>query len=257
MRTSQLLLSLCLLIVLPVQALDDYRYRLVRKIPHSRSDFTQGLEIHEGRLYQGTGRYGQSELQVIDLESGQLLRSKALPEHLFGEGITLLADRLIQLTWRAGLGLVYQRETLEKIDEFEIPGEGWGLANDGKQLIYSDGSDRLRFISAQDWRITGSIGVQLGGVPVRLINELEWTPAFLLANVYGQDWIIMIDPASGEVVGRLDLRGLLPRSERQHDTDVLNGIAWDPVTGLLWVTGKNWPWLYQIELYREAEKALE
>jgi glutamine cyclotransferase len=210
-----------------------------------------------GSTNQGTGRYGQSALQVFDLDSGELLQQKALPENLFGEGITVLEDRIVQLTWRAGRGLVYRRDTLEQIDSFSIPGEGWGLTNDGQRLIYSDGGSRLHFVSLENWEIAGGVDVRLSGKPLRLLNELEWTPFFLLANVWGQDWIVMINPTTGDVVGRLDLRGLLPREERRAGTDVLNGVAWDPATKHLWVTGKNWPWIYQIELYRAAEKALE
>ena len=242
-----LLLAL-LLAALPLHAVPEFEVHVIKKIPHSREDFVQGLEIHQGHLYQGTGRYGQSKLQIFELETGTLLRQQALPGKLFGEGITLLDDRIIQLTWREQLARVYSLASLELVEEFPLPGEGWGLTNDGKQLIYSDGSEQLHFISAGDWKIVRSLSVQLQGRPVPNLNELEWTPNYLLANVYGKDWILMIDLASGEVIGRIDLTGLLPRRERKPGTGVLNGIARDPATGALWVTGKNWPWIYQIEL---------
>jgi glutamine cyclotransferase len=230
------------------QAVPEFEVRVVKKIPHSREDYVQGLAIYQDRLYQGTGLYKQSKLQVFELETGALLRQQALPGKLFGEGITLFQDRIIQLTWREHQALVYRLADLELIEQVPLPGEGWGLTNDGKQLIYSDGSDQLHFISAPDWKIVRSLPVQLQGRPVRYLNELEWTPDYLLANVYGKDWILMIELDSGKVIGRIDLTGLLPRRERRSGTGVLNGIARDPATGALWVTGKNWPWIYQIEL---------
>lgn len=245
----------CLLAPAPGWALTDYTARVVKKLPHSRNDFVQGLEIHAGKLYQGTGGYGTSQLQIFDLASGVLLQHKELPRQLFGEGITLLKDRIVQLTWHAGRALVYRADDLQLLEEFALPGEGWGLTNNGEQLIYSDGSDQLHFVSPNDWKITHSISVRMQGRPVPLLNELEWTPDYLLANVWGRDWILMIDLDSGEVTGRIDLAGLLPRQQRDRSTDVLNGIARDPVSGALWVTGKNWPWLYQIEL--QQKNALE
>jgi len=224
-----------------------YEAVVTKRLPHGRGDFTQGLEIRDGRIYQGTGRYGQSRLQVFDLESGELLRQRALPDHLFGEGITVLGDRIFQLTWRERLGIVYRRADLEPLAEFPIEGEGWGLTNDTERLIYSDGSHRLYFLSPASWRIERSLPVVFRGEPVSNLNELEWTPEHIFANVWGSDWIVMIDEDDGEVVGRIDLRGLLPRKERRTLTGVLNGIAKDPDTGKLWVTGKNWPWIYQIE----------
>jgi glutamine cyclotransferase len=245
---SILLLAALLLSISPAHSVEEFEARVVEKIPHGREDYVQGLEIHQNRLYQGTGRYGHSKLQVFELAGGALLEQQALPAELFGEGITLFQNRIIQLTWRENKALVYRLADLELIEEFPLPGEGWGLTNDGEQLIYSDGSDQLHFISAPDWQIVRSLSVRLQGRPVQYLNELEWTPDYLLANVYGRDWILMIEADSGEVIGRIDLTGLLPRQERRSGTGVLNGIARDPATGALWVTGKNWPWIYQIEL---------
>jgi glutamine cyclotransferase len=248
-KTPSISLLLTLLLFASLaHAVPEFEARVIKKIPHSREDYVQGLEIHQDRLYQGTGRYGHSKLQVFELETGALLKQQALPGKLFGEGITLFEDRIIQLTWREHRALVYRLANLELIEEFPLPGEGWGLTNDGRQLIYSDGSDQLHFISTRDWQVVRSLSVQLRGRPVHYLNELEWTPDYLLANVYGRDWILMIDLDNGEVIGRIDLTGLLPRQERSHGTGVLNGIARDPATDALWVTGKNWPWIYQIEL---------
>jgi glutamine cyclotransferase len=239
---------LCLFLSHWAQAETIYEAVVIQQLPHGRGDFTQGLEIQDGKLYQGTGGYGSSEIQVIDLANGELLRRQRLPPQLFGEGITLLQDKLIQLTWRAGIARVYQRPGLSVVQEFPLPGEGWGLTNDGKQLIYSDGGPQLHFLAANSWQHTHSITVRYEGHPVRYLNELEWTPDYILANVWQSDWIMMIDAVSGDVIGRIDLRGLLAADQRRPGTDVLNGIARDPDTGTLWVTGKNWPWLYQIEL---------
>ena len=256
-----LLAWLSMLLTVPVQAVEAIEYLVIDRQPHSRGDFTQGLEIRDGLLYQGTGLVGQSRLQVFDLASGTLLREQALPAPYFGEGITVLGDRIIQLTWRARKAFVYRRDSLKREGAFSLPGQGWGITNDGSRLIYSDGSPELRFISPEDWGVTGSMEVTLNGKPVMFLNELEWTPHGLYANVWQQDVILRIDPQSGEVTGLLDLSGLLPRGDREASTGVLNGVAWNSADDTLWVTGKNWPWLYRLRLtgaeatVRDAAKA--
>ncbi len=246
MTMRPILLAIFLLPLL-VQAAPVFKATVVKRIPHSRSDFTQGLEIHDGILYQSTGQYGASKLQTFKLEHGSLLAERELEPQLFGEGITLFEGNIYQLTWRSGRVLIYRRESLQPAGEFTIPGEGWGLTNNGNELIYSDGSDQLHVISPQGMHLR-SIPVRHRGRPVQRLNELEWTPEYILANVWGSDWIVMIDPGSGNVIGRIDTAGLLPRRERKPGTGVLNGIARNPQTGQLWLTGKNWPWLYQIDL---------
>ena len=240
------LLVVLLLFPASAFALESLQWELLGKLPHSRSDFVQGLEIRDGKLYQGTGLRGQSRLQVFDLASGELLRERALPREYFGEGVTVLGSRVIQLTWRGRKA--FRRADFQLMDQFALPGEGWGLTNDGARLIYSDGSDRLRFISPGDWQITGELAVTRKGKPLHYLNELEWTPQGLFANVWRQDRIVRIDPGDGRVTGEIDLKGLLPRQERRRSTDVLNGIAYDAADGSFWVTGKNWPWLYQIRI---------
>ena len=242
------MLPLLLSVTMGAAGSDRIEWEVIGKLPHSRSDFVQGLEIRAGRLYQGTGLRGQSRLQVFDLQTGELLRERALPARYFGEGITVLGSRIIQLTWQAEKALVYRRADLEPMGSFPLPGQGWGLTNDGSQLLYSDGSDTIRFISPRDWQVTGSLSVQRDGRPLSRLNELEWTPRGLFANIWLEDTIVLIDPVTGEVTGELDLEGLLPRRERRRGTDVLNGIAYDGDTDTLWVTGKNWPWLYQLQL---------
>ena len=230
-----------------------YDYRLIKRIPHSRADFTQGLEIKDGNLYQGTGLNGHSKLQVFELASGKLLGQRALARAYFGEGITLLGDQIIQLTWHQRRAFIYDQSTFKRIGDFALPGQGWGLTNDGNRLIYSDGTQRLRFIDPSNWQITGSVAVTAYGCAIHYLNELEWTPDYLLANVWQSDSILMIDLPTGRVIGQILLQGLLPASERQQTTDLLNGIARNPADASLWVTGKRWPWVYQIEiLLREA-----
>jgi glutamine cyclotransferase len=226
----------------------QYRVQVLDQKPQSRSLFVQGLEIHAGKLYVGTGLYGQSRLMRYDFDSGALEVSRDLGRHLFGEGITLLGEKIYQLTWRKRRLLIYDRATMVLEGGWTIPGQGWGLTNNGKQLIYSDGSDQLFFLSTADGSIERTLRVTQQGKPLRLINELEWINGQLWANVWGQDIIVIIDPDDGTVKARIDLTGLLPAAERERTTDVLNGIAHDAATGNIWVTGKRWPWLYRIRL---------
>lgn len=254
MRQYWLLACLCLGL-LPGRlafAVTEYHYKVVQRMSHSREDFVQGLEIRNGILYQGTGRYGESRVQVFDLVSGMLIRQRRLPESLFGEGITVLDDKIVQLTWREGKGLVYQRESLTPIASFDLAGEGWGLTNNGDELIYSDGSAWLYHMSSLNWQVTRKTRVTYKGQPLALINELEWTPEYIFANVLASNLLMMIDEKSGKVIGQVDLSGLLPEHERREGTDVLNGIAVNPANGDIWVTGKNWPWIYRIELIQKT-----
>lgn len=233
-------------------AVQDYDFRVLEKRPHSRGDFVQGLELRDGNLYQGTGGYGKSRLQVFEFSNNKLLREKQLPRKYFGEGITVMDERIFLLTWRARRGFVFRRTDLALLGEFELPGEGWGLTNDGQRLILSDGSHRLQFLSPENGEQQGWLTVTDEGKPVKFLNELEWTPQYLLANVWFSNKVLMIDLANGQVIGRIDLSGLLPEEERRPGTDVLNGIARDPESGELWFTGKNWPWIYRIELLRQS-----
>ena len=229
-----------------VQQLD---FEVIGRLPHSRSDFTQGLEIRDGVLYQGTGLVGQSRLQAFDLASGELLRERVLPRPFFGEGITVFDDLVIQLTWQSRRVFVYRRDDFTPLGAFAITTEGWGLTNDGERLIYSDGSDVLRvLLTEEEITVQREIHVRRGDSPVQRLNELEWTPEGIWANVWQRDLLVRVDPESGQVNAELNLKGLLPRTEIRHSTDVLNGIAYNAADGTLWVTGKNWPWLYQLKL---------
>jgi glutamine cyclotransferase len=227
-----------------------YGYKVTDKLAQPRENFVQGLQILDGHIYVSVGNYGQSKLLRYRLGDGELLEGRRVDNRLFAEGLTVLGDRIYQLTWRAGLMLVYNKADLAGIEYFRIPGRGWGLTNNGEKLIYSDGSHRLHYMSATTGQITHSIEVTEDGRPVTRLNELEWINGKVWANIWQTDRIVIIDPESGEVTASVDLSGLLPAPERQPGTDVLNGIAQNPEDGSIWVTGKRWPWLYQIELIR-------
>ena len=226
-----------------------YDYRVVAEYPHDPDAFTQGLVYVDGVLYEGTGLEGRSTLRRVDLESGRVLDSVPLADQHFGEGIAVLGDRVYQLTWQSGICFVYDRETFERQDQFSYPTEGWGLTTDGEQLIMSDGTDRLYFRDPETFEETGHVDVRDGGAPVVNLNELEFVDGEVWANVWKTDRIARIDPATGRVTGWIDLTGLLsPVARAERPVDVLNGIAHDPETGRIFVTGKLWPTLFEIEL---------
>lgn len=242
-----LLLIGAMLLALPSAAVEYLTYEVLDKKPQERRNFVQGLEILDGKLYVSSGNYGQSRLMRYNFEDMSLEVSKQLHPRLFAEGLTVLGERLYQLTWRERMVLVFDKRSLDALEWFPIPGEGWGLTNDGENLIYSDGSDMLHFLSPDDRKIRRSIKVTENGRPVRKLNELEWIEGRVWANIWQSNRIVIINPASGLVEANLDLAGLLPTSDRRADTTVLNGIARDPADGAIWVTGKRWPWLYQIK----------
>jgi len=229
-------------------AVQQYGFRIIDQKPQARENFVQGLEILDGYLYVSTGNYGESHLLRYRFEDGELDVARKLNRRIFAEGLTVLGDRVYQLTWRNRMVLVYNREDLQASHWFAIPGEGWGLTNNGDNLIYSDGSDKLHFVSPRTEKILHSIRVTEAGRPVTRLNELEWINGKIWANIWHSDRLVIIDPATGEIEASVDLQGLLPDSERRTGTDVLNGIAHNPADGSLWVTGKRWPWLYRIEL---------
>jgi glutamine cyclotransferase len=222
-------------------------YRIVEVFPHDPRAFTQGLVFHGGVLYESTGQYGQSSLREVELESGRVLRQRDLDERFHGEGLTLFGERLIQLTWRSRVGFVHDRESFELLDEFRYPTEGWGITHDGRRLIMSDGTDTLHLLDPETLLEIGRLQVRQGDQPVRWLNELEFVEGEIYANVWGTDRIVRIAPATGQVLGWIDLQGLLAPEERAR-ADVLNGIAYDPAARRLFVTGKWWPKLFEIEL---------
>jgi glutamine cyclotransferase len=226
-----------------------YGYRVVRSFPHRADAYTQGLAFHDGTLYESTGRYGGSTVRKVDLESGEVIESVPLDGRLFGEGLTIRGDRLYQLTWRRGIGFVYDRETLRVIEQFDYAGEGWGLTHDDSHLIMSNGGPELVFLDPATFRIVRRLRVGRGGHALLGLNELEYVDGEIYANLYPTNWIARISPRTGTVVGLIDLTGLLDRREPgARHAEVLNGIAYDEKGGRLFVTGKDWPRLFQIEL---------
>ncbi len=223
-------------------------YRVLKKLPHDPAAFTQGLVFKDGLLWESTGHRGRSTLRRVDPATGEVLASVSLDPALFGEGIALLDDRILQLTWTSCRGLVYERASLELVGEFAYPGQGWGLTYDADadRLIMSDGSAGLRFLDPRGYGETGRIQVMDEKYTITRLNELEYVNGSVFANVWPTDRIARIDPASGRVTGWLDFSRL--RIELGGHGEVLNGIAHDPATGRFYITGKEWPAMYLIEL---------
>lgn len=224
----------------------EIQYRIVKQYPHNPDIFTQGLEYHEGQLLESAGKFGQSSLSLRNLDSTEILKQVSVDKQYFAEGITELDGRIYQLTWQSGKVFVYAADSFKLLREFTIKGEGWGLTNNGTELIMSNGSDKLYFINPQDFTISRSLAITHQGRALTNINELEWVEGNIYANIWQTDWIVIINSLTGHVTGQVNLQAL-----RQPGSDVLNGIAYDRVKQSLFVTGKYWPQLYQIELLTE------
>ena len=236
-----------------VQQPARYGYRLVHAFPHDPQAFTQGLIFRDGFLYESTGLEGKSSLRKVRLETGEVVEQRSIDSKYFAEGLADFGDRLFQLTWRSGVGFVYSLADFKPQRTFSYQGEGWGLASDAKRLILSDGTATLRFIDPDSLRETGRLQVTEEGRPISNLNELEVVKGQILANVWQSDQIVIIEPSDGRVAGRIDLTGLLPFEDRPG-VDVLNGIAWDRERDRLFVTGKWWPKLFEIQLEKRSER---
>ena len=226
----------------------EYGYSVVSRLRFDRNNFTQGLEIHDGRLYVSSGLYGQSVIRVYGFPSLELIQSLPVDPRIFAEGLTVIGDRLFLLSWRERVMLVFALPDLSPMGQSPLPGQGWGATHQASTLWFSDGSDRLYSADIAAGGKLSALSVTLDGKPLRNLNELEWVNGEIWANVWQTDSIARIDPGTGTVTGMIDLTGLLAEEDRLRDTDVLNGIAVDPLTGAIWVTGKRWPWLYEIAL---------
>lgn len=223
-------------------------WQVVRAFPHDPGAFTQGLVFHDGGLLESTGR-SPSTVRRVRLEDGAVLEKRELDPAYFGEGLTEIDGRVVTLTWTSGKAFVWKTDDLTPLGEYAYPGEGWGLTDDGDRLILSDGTSTLRFLDPLTMAETGRVTVTLGGRPVNRINELEWIEGEVFANVWQTDFILRIDPRTGVVTSVIDLTGLMPDRSGLDPTDaVLNGIAWDAEGRRLFVTGKNWPTLFEIRL---------
>jgi glutamine cyclotransferase len=224
-----------------------YGYQVVRVYPHDPRAFTQGLQYVDGYLYEGTGQVGQSSIRKVELETGKVLQSRNVPSPHFGEGITVWKNEIIELTWQTNVAFVYDKSTFEPRRTYKYVGEGWGLTADATNLFMSDGTDELRVLDPATFAERRRIKVSAVGVPLKNLNELEVVKGEIFANVWQTDHLARIAPASGKVVGYIDLSRLLTPAERAN-TDVLNGIAYDAVHDRLFITGKWWPKLFEIRV---------
>jgi glutamine cyclotransferase len=249
-----LLLIIALFLIFPIYFLSvpknspEYRYTIANTYPHDEDAFTQGLVYEDGILYEGTGLNGGSSIRKVELETGKVIQIYNLSYEYFGEGITIFGDRLIQLTWQAGKGFVYDKHSFELIREFSYSTEGWGITHDGEYLIMSDGTATLHFLDPVTFEETSQVDVYDKLGPVTRINELEFINGEIYANIWLTDRIARISPITGQVTGWIELGGLLPADEQEDPDAVLNGIAYDAKNDRLFVTGKLWPNLYEIEL---------
>ena len=225
----------------------EYKVKVVNEYPHDTDSYTQGLFFHGGDLYESTGQYGSSTFRKVDLATGEALEKLDFNRKYFVEGSVVLGNNLYILTWESKVAFIYDAATLEYKSTYTYPREGWGLTTDGRQLIASDGSARLYFLDGE-YRLQRSVEVTLDGRPVRYLNELEFIDGRVWANVYTTDLIVIINPSTGVVEATVDCTGLLPAKLRDRRTDVLNGIAFDPVSRKTYLTGKYWKRLYEIEL---------
>lgn len=251
MKNIAALAAACLVSTVANAAIPVYGFVVKRTYPHDPQAFTQGLFYKDGYLYESTGLQGKSSLRKVELATGKVVQKKELASEFFGEGSAAVGQEIIGLTWTSNVGFVYDIKTFSLKRRFNYAGEGWGLASDGDRLYMSDGTPAIRVLDAKTLQEVRRIQVTAEGRPITRLNELEVVDGQIFANVWGTDVIARIDPDSGNVVGWIDLTGLLPGAQRSDNIDaVLNGIAWDGKQRRLFVTGKLWPKLFEIELVR-------
>ncbi len=252
MRCPTGILLLCLTAFQLAFAADSYR--VIHAYPHDPQAFTQGLIYLDGHLYESTGLNGRSSLRMVDLDSGQVVEHRDVPEKYFAEGLTNWGNTLVQLTWQTHIGFVYDRATFHLLRSFQFSGEGWGLTQDGKHLILSDGTATLRFLDPNTFKEVRRINVTDHGQPVKNLNELEYIHGEIYSNIWYSNKIARISPQTGKVLGWIDLTGIIPSVELQSNDAVLNGIAYDALHDRLFVTGKLWPRLFEIKVVPAAQK---
>jgi len=248
MKLCALVLPIALPTLIWAQSAPVHSYKLIATYPHDTKAFTEGLEYKDGFLYESTGLNGESSIRKVDLLTGKVLKQMPLSTVYFGEGITFFGGHLFQLTYMSGIGFIYDSKAWSTLGNFHYPGEGWALTHDDKRLIMSDGSSALRFLDPATQRELGRIVVREGTHPISNVNELEYIEGEIWANVWQTERIVRIDPRNGQVNSWVDLTGLLKPSERTPDLDVLNGIAYDAQRKRIFVTGKRWPKVYQIQV---------
>jgi glutamine cyclotransferase len=256
-RVSKILAAVAVLMLAgaAAAAVPDDGYKVVRTYPHDTGAFTEGLFYRDGYLYESTGLNGRSTIRKEKLETGQVVLERAIPSQYFGEGIVAWGDKLVELTWQNHVGFIYDLASFAPKGEFHYPGEGWALTRDANRIIMSDGTANIRFLDPKTLKETGRIRVTMDGQPVDQLNELEWVKGEIWANVWQTNFIVRIDPKTGRILGRIDLTGLLgPFDFVPGQTDVLNGIAYDAKGDRLFVTGKNWPKIFEIKLVRKGRR---
>jgi glutamine cyclotransferase len=234
-----------------IDAPKNISYTLISQFSHDTSAYTQGLELHNGKMYEGTGDFENSSIRITDYKNGSILQKHNMGStSIFGEGITIFKNKIYQLTWQSHDVYVYDINNINKVlKNFNWPYEGWGLTHDTAQLIISDGSSNLYFINPETFKINSTISVKDDRGPVNMLNELEYVDGYIYANVYQTNFIVKIDAESGHVVGRINMSGLLKESDIDPErTDVLNGIAYDSSTKYFYITGKRWPKMFEMKL---------
>ncbi|MGE0126934.1 MAG: glutaminyl-peptide cyclotransferase [Blastocatellales bacterium] len=232
-----------------------YTYEVVNAYPHDPNAFTQGLVFHQGALYESTGLNGASSLRQVELETGKVMKKIDVPAVFFAEGLALFNNRLYQLTWQSQQGFIYDLDSFNMIRGFSYAGEGWGLTHDSRSLIMSDGTNHIRFLNPDTLEVLRVIAVQDNGREITQLNELEYIKGEIYANIWQTDRIARVDPQSGRVTAWINLSGLLSPEDRSRSVDVLNGIAYDPASDRLFVTGKLWPKLFEIRLKQRRNDA--
>jgi glutamine cyclotransferase len=237
------------------QETPTYTYKIKNSWPHDRRAYTQGLIFLEGMLWESTGQYGASSLRKVELKTGKVVKQISVPGKYFAEGMTVFNNKVFQLTWQEQKGFIYDPVTFKKQGEFSYAGEGWGLTHDKEFLIMSDGSDELRFLDPSTLKTTRTVRVTDRGEAVDQLNELEYIDGEIYANIYQTDRIARIEPETGKILGWIDLTGLLAVKDRTGEEDVLNGIAYDEAGKRLFVTGKMWPKLYEIEIVKNKARS--
>jgi glutamine cyclotransferase len=234
--------------IVPVSPPKVYNYKIVNEFPHDANAYTQGLFFNDGFLYEGTGQKGLSSLRKVELETGKVLQSKSLDSKYFGEGICLHKEKIYQLTWENREGFIYDYRDFTQVGRFSYNTEGWGITGDGESLWMSDGTSNLYKLNPDNMSVTEQIEVYTNQGAEHYVNELEYVNGKIWANVYTKDYILIISPETGEVTGKINLAGILKNELRKQNTDVLNGIAFDKVNNRIFVTGKNWPKLFELKI---------
>ena len=230
-----------------------YTFKVINSYPHDKTAYTQGLEIHDGFLYESTGQYGKSSLRKVKLETGEVIQKIDLDQQYFGEGMTKFGDEIFMLTWKKGIGFIYDFETFEQKKTFDYKNsiQGWGLTNNGEHLIKTDGTERICFLDPTTQQELNFIEAYTDKRKVEKLNELEYIDGKIYANIWMQDSLLILDAETGKVEGIADLRGLKKQVEQHSSLDVLNGIAYDKGSKKLYVTGKNWSKVFEIELIKK------